>query len=169
MTFYPKDKLWPKDNLRKSHTIFRTNMLGHLVGLVILNYHDEHAHSPHTTSIYPIIWVNWIRFHGIDIRITLLKNIFQVLGLVRRKTVQWRHIAYDDISNYQPPDCLFNRLFEAQIKESIKAPRRWPFVRGIRRWPLNSPNKEPVTRKVFPFDDVIMILNSVPVIKYFLI
>ena len=30
------------------------------------------------------------------------------------------------------------------------------FVRGIHRWPLNSPHKGPVTRKVFPFDDVIM-------------
>ena len=29
---------------------------------------------------------------------------------------------------------------------------------GIHRWPMNSPHKEPVTRKMsqFPFDDVIM-------------
>ena len=30
------------------------------------------------------------------------------------------------------------------------------FVRGIHRWPVNSPHKLPVTLKVFPFDDVIM-------------
>ena len=30
------------------------------------------------------------------------------------------------------------------------------FVRGIHRWPVNSPHKRPVTRKIFPFDDVIM-------------
>ena len=30
------------------------------------------------------------------------------------------------------------------------------FVRGIHRWPVNSPHKWPVTRKIFPFDDVIM-------------
>ena len=30
------------------------------------------------------------------------------------------------------------------------------FVRGIHRWPANSPHKWPVTRKTFPFDDVIM-------------
>ena len=30
------------------------------------------------------------------------------------------------------------------------------FVRGIHRWPVNSPNKWPVTRKMLPFDDVIM-------------
>ena len=30
------------------------------------------------------------------------------------------------------------------------------FVRGIHWWPVNSPHKRPVTRKMFPFDDVIM-------------
>ena len=30
------------------------------------------------------------------------------------------------------------------------------FVRGIHRWPVNSPHKWTVTRKMFPFDDVIM-------------
>ena len=32
------------------------------------------------------------------------------------------------------------------------------FVRGIHRAPVNSPHKWPVTRKMFPFDDVIMSL-----------
>ena len=31
------------------------------------------------------------------------------------------------------------------------------FVRGIHRWTVNSPHKGPVTREMFPFDDVIMI------------
>ena len=30
------------------------------------------------------------------------------------------------------------------------------FVRGIHRWPVNSPHKGPVTQKVLPFDDVII-------------
>ena len=33
------------------------------------------------------------------------------------------------------------------------------FVWGIHRWPRNSPHKWPVTRKMFPFDDVIMLLS----------
>ena len=33
------------------------------------------------------------------------------------------------------------------------------FVRGIHRQPVNSPHKGPVTRKMFPFDDVIMIIE----------
>ena len=31
------------------------------------------------------------------------------------------------------------------------------FVRGIHRWPVNSPHRLPVTRKMFPFDGVIMV------------
>ena len=30
------------------------------------------------------------------------------------------------------------------------------FVRGIHRWPVNSPHKGPVTQKMFPFHDVII-------------
>ena len=30
------------------------------------------------------------------------------------------------------------------------------FVRGIHRWPVNSPHKGPVTRKMFPYDDILM-------------
>ena len=37
-------------------------------------------------------------------------------------------------------------------KENIKAPCHW----SLWWWPVDSPHKGPVTRKMFPFDDVIM-------------
>ena len=37
------------------------------------------------------------------------------------------------------------------------------FVQGIHRGPVNSPHKWPVTRKIFPFDDVIMSTKTRPV------
>ena len=52
---------------------------------------------------------------------------------------------------------VYLTVYSAQIKENIKAPRHWPFVPGIHRWQVNSPHKWPVTRKMFPFDDVIML------------
>ena len=43
---------------------------------------------------------------------------------------------------------VFTQLFiQAQIKENIKAPRRWPLCGGIHRRPVNSMNKWPVTWK----------------------
>ena len=41
-----------------------------------------------------------------------------------------------------------------QRKHQSSAPLA--FVRGIHRWPVNFPHRWPVTRKMFPFDDVIM-------------
>ena len=66
-------------------------------------------------------------------------------------SIQWRHNGHDGVSNHQPHDCLLNRLCADQICSASLA-----FVRGIHRWPVNSPQKWPVTRKMFPFDDVIM-------------
>ena len=43
-----------------------------------------------------------------------------------RCPLHWRHNERDGVSNHQPDDCLLNRLFKAQIKENIKAPRHWP-------------------------------------------
>ena len=41
-----------------------------------------------------------------------------------------------------------------QRKHQSSAPLA--FMRGIHRWPVNSPHKGPATPKMFPFDDVIM-------------
>ena len=41
------------------------------------------------------------------------------------------------------------------------------FVLGIHRWPMNSLHKGLVTWKVFPFDEVIMRITSVPLEKLF--
>ena len=47
-------------------------------------------------------------------------------------------------------------FIQAKIKEKNQSSASLDFVRGIHRWPVNSPHKWPVTRKMFPFDDVIM-------------
>ena len=67
---------------------------------------------------------------------------------------QWRHNENDGVSIHQPHDCLLNRLLRRRWKHQSSA--SLAFVRGIHRWPVNSPHKGPVTRKMFPFDDVIM-------------
>ena len=42
-----------------------------------------------------------------------------------------------------------------------QSPASLAFVRGIHRWPVNSLHKGPVTRKMFPFDDVIMKMSDI--------
>ena len=73
---------------------------------------------------------------------------------------RWCHDVSDGASNHAYRS--FAQLFiQVQIKGNIKAPRAsLTFVRGIHQWPVNSPHKWPVTRKMFPFDDVIIWVSS---------
>ena len=76
-------------------------------------------------------------------------------------SLHWRHNGRDSVSNHQPHDCLLNRLFRRRSNKTPKL-RVTGLCMGIHRGPVNSPHKWPVTRKMFPFDDVIMIA-TVPV------
>ena len=70
-------------------------------------------------------------------------------------SLRWRHNGHDSVSNHQPHDCSLNRLFGRRSKKHQScAPLA--SVWGIHRGPMNSPHKWPITRKMFPFDDVIM-------------
>ena len=70
-------------------------------------------------------------------------------------SLQWRHNGRDSVSNHQPRDCLLNRLFRRRSKKTSELRVTGLCVR-ISPGPVNSPHKWPVTRRMFPFDDVIM-------------
>ena len=59
------------------------------------------------------------------------------------------------IWNHQPHGCLLNRLFRRRSKKTSEL-RVTGLCVGNSPGPVNSPHKGPVTRKMFPFDDVIM-------------
>ena len=69
--------------------------------------------------------------------------------------LQWSHNGRNGVSNHQPHDCLLKRLFR-HTWNKYQSSSSLAFVRGIHRWPANSPPKGPVTRKMLPFYDVIM-------------
>ena len=71
------------------------------------------------------------------------------------KSLQWRHNGRDSVSNHQPRDCLLSRLFRRRSKKTSKLCVTG-LCAGNSPGPVNSPHKWPVTRKMFPFDDVIM-------------
>ena len=75
-------------------------------------------------------------------------------------TLHWRHNDHDGVSNHQPHDCLLNRLFRRRSKKTSKL-RVTGLCVGNSPGPVNSPHKGPVTRKMFPFDDVIMKCDDV--------
>ena len=69
--------------------------------------------------------------------------------------LRWRHNGRESVSNHLSRDCLLNRLFRRRSKKTSKLR-----VTGLcaRNSPGTGdfPHKWPVTRKMFPFDDVIM-------------
>ena len=67
----------------------------------------------------------------------------------------WRHNDHDSVSNHQPHECLLNRLIRRRSKKTSKL-RVTGLCVGNSPGPVNSPHKGPVTRKMFPFDNVIM-------------
>ena len=72
-----------------------------------------------------------------------------------QNSLQWRHNGHNGVLNHQPHDCLLNRLFRRRSKKN-QTSVSLAFVRAIHRRPVNSPHKWPVSRKMFPFDDVIL-------------
>ena len=69
--------------------------------------------------------------------------------------LQWRHNEHNGVSNHRRLECLLNRLSDADQRKH-QSSASLAFVRGIHRWPVDSPHKGPMTPKMFPLDDVIM-------------
>ena len=90
-------------------------------------------------------------------KIFVRENAFEIAVYEWRSHIQWRHNERDGVSNHRPLDCLLNRLFRRRSKK-LQSSTSLTFVWGIHRWPVNSAHNGQVTRKMFPFDDVIMVL-----------
>ena len=69
-------------------------------------------------------------------------------------TLHWRHNDHDGVSNHQPHGCLLSRLFRRRSKKTSRLCVTGLCV-GNSPGPVNSSHR-PFTRKIFPFDDVIM-------------
>ena len=55
---------------------------------------------------------------------------------------------------------VFTTVYSGADQRKHQSSPSLALVRGIQRWPVTSPHKETVTRKTFPFDDVIIIHRS---------
>ena len=57
---------------------------------------------------------------------------------------------------------VYSTVYSGAYQSKHQSSASLAFVGGIHRGPVNSPHKWPVTRKMFPFDDVIMIATQPP-------
>ena len=69
---------------------------------------------------------------------------------------------YDDVmmrakaSEITSRTIVYSTVYSGTDERKHQSSTSLAFVRGIHRWPVVPPHKGPVTRKMFPFDDVIM-------------
>ena len=74
---------------------------------------------------------------------------------IPRQTIEDFPLQCHGVSNHRHLDCLLTRLVRRTSKKISKL--RLTFLgRRINQWPVDSSHNEPVMRKIFPFDDVIM-------------
>ena len=125
--------------------------------LIVCHFANTFHHSNHE-----VLWISDSSFHcsasypeptstyrQLCSRDTTPVNAFE------QNALQWLHNGCDGVSNHRRLDGLLNSLFQ-------RRPRETPdyvslaFVKGIHRRSVDSAHKEPVTRKMFPFDGVIM-------------
>ena len=81
---------------------------------------------------------------------------YQNTTTVRIFPLLWRHNGRGSVSNHQPHDYLLNRLFRRRSKKTSKL-RVTGLCAGNSPGTGEFPAQWPVTRKMFPFDDVIML------------
>ena len=84
----------------------------------------------------------------------LKKNVDSIWPL------HWRHNGRDSVSNHQPHDCLFNRLFRRRSKK-ISQLRVNGLCVGISPGTGEFPAQMASNAKMFPFDDVTVIWKNV--------
>ena len=85
------------------------------------------------------------------ITIVLHNNCNSMNNLSLNFTLLWRHNGRDGVLNH-PSHHVYSTVYSGADQRKHQSSTSLAFV----RWPVNSTHKGPVTRKMFPFDDVIM-------------
>ena len=80
-------------------------------------------------------------------------------NIVEKTIVHYNDVIMDTIpSQITSLTIVYSIVYSDADQRKHQSSASLFFVWGIHRGPVNSPHKWPVTRKMFPFDDVIMII-----------
>ena len=93
-----------------------------------------------------------------------LKTSFNEISQMRKIGIWGFPIHYNDdmmsaiASQITSLTIVYSTVYSGADQRKHQSSASLAVVRGIHWWSVNSPHKGPVTRKIFPFDDVIVIL-----------
>ena len=111
------------------------------------------------TTCIMSLWKNGMNY--IYIFMFPMKHLARFRGDKRRNPFTNCH--YDDVtmgaiaSQITSLTIVYSTVYSGADQSKHQTSASLAFVWGIHRGPVNSPHKWPVTRKMFPFDDVIML------------
>ena len=103
--------------------------------------------------------------HSVEICfVTSLLNYITVRGYqpIIARVTSWRRYHYSDVIlsarayHITSLTIVYSTVYSGADQRKHQSSASLVFFRRIHRWPVNSPQKGPVTQKMFPFDDVIM-------------
>ena len=84
-------------------------------------------------------------------------DCFEMTTLVQNNTTHYGDVAMSAMaSQIIRPTIVCSTVSSSADQRKHQSSASLVFVPGIHRWSVNSPHKGPVTRKMFPLDDVIM-------------
>ena len=134
----PNDPRCPKNK-----AIHGTTMI-----LVLLRHHDLPV-----TSCKRETFVLWRNIGRLIFHVQRGEKLFtcELQPRIWISTLLRRHNGRDGVRHHQPHHCLLTVQSGADQRKH-QSSASVAFVRGIHRWPVNSPYKWPVTRKMFLFD-----------------
>ena len=88
-------------------------------------------------------------------------------------TENWVSFHYSDVimspmaSQITSLTIVYSTVYSGADQRKQQSSASLAFVRGIHRWPVNSPHKWPATRKMYPFDDGIMFCENSATVYFF--
>ena len=113
-------------------------------------------------TFWPQVYQRHIKFISVDRKIVLKFENVQDYGMQFIAVQCYFHVHYNDVimgavaSQITSLTIVYSAVDSDANQRKHQSSASLAFVRGIHRGPVNSSHKWPVTRKMFPFDDVIM-------------
>ena len=99
------------------------------------------------------------RGHDYHVNVIVIRCLITLLGKSQFSGVFSWHYNDDKMSAMASQitslSIVYSTVYSCADERKHQSSASLVFVREIHRWPVNSPHKAPVTRKMFPFDDVI--------------
>ena len=98
----------------------------------------------------------WSRVLTLHMQVWGMHIVIDLFGNQYKLIIIMTYNERNGVSQITSLTIAYSTVYSGADQRKHQSSASLAFVRGIHRWPVNSPQKGPVTREMFPFDDFIM-------------